>query len=264
MNVIAHGRTAEILAWGDKKILKLYRAGIPEHLISAEYRITSEVFQSGIMCPEPIETVAYEDRQGIVYARIDGMTMLQSISRKMWSVRAEGKRMARLHRHIHQQGVSNKLPSQKQLLSERMEQTQLLTTEEKRRLIKGLQSLREDNKLCHGDFHPDNIILGAEKEWVIDWMTGMAGNPAGDVARTYLLLKCGTMPQGTPKVVVAIVALIRRQLLKAYMKEYLKASELTMEEINQWIPAVAAARLTEWLPEEEKSELVKLIRQMAK
>ncbi|WP_308530680.1 aminoglycoside phosphotransferase family protein [uncultured Paenibacillus sp.] len=63
----------------------------------------------------------------------------------------------------------------------------------KQEIMDYLKSLPDGTRLCHGDFHPENVMIG-ERNWVIDWMTGMIGNPAGDVARTLLLFRFGTLP----------------------------------------------------------------------
>ncbi|WP_256762449.1 aminoglycoside phosphotransferase family protein [Cohnella sp. WQ 127256] len=257
--VIAFGRTAEILSFDNQQVLKLFKSGIPEHMITAEFNISKVVFNLGILCPQPIELVDYGDRKGIIYSRVNGKTILNIISRKLWTINKEAKRMARIHYHIHRHSASD-IPKQKEIITERIKQAPILSTEEKRRMILNLNELKEDNKLCHGDYHPDNIILDDQNEWIIDWMTGMEGNPAGDVARTFLLLKLGRMPEETPKIILGIVSRIRNQILKTYMNEYLKSSEITIKEIDQWITPVAAARLTEWIPDEEKRDLVELIR----
>ncbi|HCN57676.1 MAG TPA: hypothetical protein DIS82_05895 [Exiguobacterium sp.] len=45
--------------------------------------------------------------------------------------------------------------------------------------------------LCHGDFHPYNLLLVKEELYVIDWMDASIGNPLMDVARTFLLIRYG-------------------------------------------------------------------------
>lgn len=257
--IIAVGRTAEILSYGKDQILKLFRTGIPEHLSSDEFNISRAVFNLGLSCPRPIEIIDYEGRKGIIYSQVVGLTMLKTLEKKLWTTTKQGKKMATLHRDIHSRSVSN-LPKQRDILIDRIQHAPLLTTEEKSTIILKLMALKEDTKLCHGDFHPDNIMLGEKQEWVIDWMTGMEGNPAGDVARTILMLKLGSTSEETPKIISGLISLIRNKLRAAYTKEYLNNSEITMEEINQWMVPVAAARLTEWLPDQEKKELVEFIR----
>ncbi|MET1174803.1 phosphotransferase [Paenibacillus amylolyticus] len=57
--------------------------------------------------------------------------------------------------------------------------------------------------MCHGDFHPDNVMLSeaGDQYWVIDCMTGMSGDPAGDVARSWVILMSATLPEDTDPVI---------------------------------------------------------------
>ncbi|MFD1910018.1 phosphotransferase family protein [Paenibacillus rhizoplanae] len=57
-------------------------------------------------------------------------------------------------------------------------------------MLSRLAELPDGEKLCHGDFHPDNILMD-DKLWVIDWMTGVRGNPAADVARSVIMFSIG-------------------------------------------------------------------------
>jgi thiamine kinase-like enzyme len=256
--VIAYGRTAEILVYGNGQVLKLFRAGMPLDSIEEEFRIASTVYHAGVTTPEPFEMIDFNGRMGIVYQKAIGQTMLSTFSKKPWTIRNGATRMAKLHASMHSRHVLE-LPNQKEMLTARIDEAPLLTMEEKQKIKAHLNDLRDDSKLCHGDFHPDNIIVGAS-EWVFDWMTGMVGNPAGDVARTMILLKLGTMPDETPKLRVYLFAYLRNQIVKYYTQAYLKNSTISLKEIEQWIVPVAAARLCEWIPEKEKQAIVKLIR----
>ncbi|MGZ9583679.1 phosphotransferase family protein [Paenibacillus marinisediminis] len=257
--IIAYGRTAELLAYGEGHVLKLFRANIPTNLVEEEFRISMNVYRCGVAIPQPIQIVDYKDRKGIVYQKLTGATMLSVISKKPWSVHKESKRMASLHAAIHTNDVLD-LPNQKDILRACIERAPLLTSLEKDRIIQYLNGLKEGSKLCHGDYHPDNIILG-EREWIIDWMTGMRGNPAGDVARSVLLLQLGTMPDETPRLINFFISRIRNQILKTYLKCYISYSKIDRDEVDNWILPIAAARLNEWIPEKEKQALVNLIRQ---
>lgn len=80
--IIAVGRTAEILSYGKDQILKLFRPGIPEHLSSDEFNISSAVFNLGLSCPRPIEIIDYEGRKGIIYSQVVGVTMLKTLEKR--------------------------------------------------------------------------------------------------------------------------------------------------------------------------------------
>lgn len=214
---------------------------MPLQSIESEFKISKSVYDAGICIPEPVELFSHDGRSGIVYERLVGSTMLKAIVSKPWSIKKVAAKMATIHANIHQKSISD-LPKQKEVMAQRIKEAPMLSDEEKGKILEHLMGLREGIKLCHGDFHPDNIILG-EKVWTIDWMTGMAGNPAGDVARTILLIKLGTMPEGTPKILEYLVSRIRKLLVTGYISEYINSSEIEMEEVNQWMVPVAAARL---------------------
>jgi Phosphotransferase enzyme family len=55
--------------------------------------------------------------------------------------------------------------------------------------IDGLKNMPDDDRLCHGDFHPLNVLGEASQPFVIDWPDACRGDPTGDVCRSYLLLK---------------------------------------------------------------------------
>lgn len=58
--------------------------------------------------------------------------------------------------------------------------------------IQKIKQLPDGNYLCHGDFHPDNIIIDQKgKCFIIDFMNVCLGPWQYDVARTYFLLKYG-------------------------------------------------------------------------
>lgn len=257
--VVAAGRTAEILSYQPGQVLKLYREGMPRGMAEEEYQISLKVYNTGVTTPRPIRLAEHGTRFGVVYELASGITMLQAISVNPDILHEEAARMARLHLELHARDIHG-LPEQKTVLKNRIQHAPSLAEEEKERIVDYLMQLPEGSKLCHGDFHPDNIILG-EKEWVIDWMTGMRGNPAGDVARTLVLLQMGTMPDGTPDEAVKKFDRMRKELVKEYTRQYIGSGSLSQTDVDAWRLPVAAARLTEWIPEAEKANLLALVRE---
>jgi Ser/Thr protein kinase RdoA (MazF antagonist) len=64
-----------------------------------------------------------------------------------------------------------------------------LTEAEKTLVNNYMDGLPEGNRLCHFDFHPDNVILTDKGPITIDWMTACKGEPVADAARTFIMLK---------------------------------------------------------------------------
>ncbi|MBD8837759.1 MULTISPECIES: phosphotransferase [Paenibacillus] len=64
-------------------------------------------------------------------------------------------------------------------------------------------TLPDQQQIYHGDFPPDNVMLKEARDsyWVIDWMTGMAGDPAGDVSQSWVILMSDTLSGDTESVI---------------------------------------------------------------
>lgn len=100
-----------------------------------------------------------------------------------------------------------------------------------------LDSLPRHYNLCHGDFHPSNVIITADgTPYVIDWAHATQGNASADVARTYLMFYL----EG------------KEQLAEKYLKLYCLKSDTAKQYVQKWIPIVAASRLTKAKPEEDE------------
>lgn len=99
-----------------------------------------------------------------------------------------------------------------------------------------LDSLPRHYNLCHGDFHPSNIIMTADgTPYIIDWAHATQGNASADVARTYLMFYL----EG------------RAELAEKYLKLYCLKSDTAKQYVQKWIPIVAASRLTKARAEED-------------
>ena len=100
-----------------------------------------------------------------------------------------------------------------------------------------LDSLPKHYNLCHGDFHPSNVIITKDgTPYIIDWAHATQGNASADVARTYLMFYL----EG------------KEQLAEKYLKLYCIKSDTAKQYVQKWIPIVAASRLTKAKPEEDE------------
>lgn len=259
MNLIGQGRTADIFEYQEDKIIKLYKKDFPKNAINQEFLISNFTYSLGIPTPQPFELKDLNGRHGIIFQRISGLSLLKMMSMKPWSIHKHSRTLATLHSELHTHDAGGELRKQKIIISENIKATPLLTEEEKEKIINYLVSLPDDNKLCHGDFHPDNVLFDGD-HWIVDWMTGMSGNPAGDVARSVLLFSFGSMPEGTPKTIKSVVNFMRNKMKAEYIKKYLDITRISYSEIDNWILPIAAARIVEWIPKEEQDKLLTLIK----
>jgi aminoglycoside phosphotransferase (APT) family kinase protein len=74
-------------------------------------------------------------------------------------------------------------------LATNIERARLIDERRRQILLSRLAEMPNDDRLCHGDFHPINVLGQASDPIVIDWPDATCGDPAADVCRSYLLLK---------------------------------------------------------------------------
>jgi aminoglycoside phosphotransferase (APT) family kinase protein len=152
---------------------------------------------------------------------------------------------------MHEKIISE-LPSQKQLLRQKIISATALAPAQREAAISALDQLPTGNRLCHGDFHPDNIIMSTRGAVTIDWMTGSQGNPLADVARTSLLLQLGELPPGTPALIRSIVTAARGRFHKSYLQRYFKLRPDQQAEFAKWQLPILAARLGDDISAEQE------------
>jgi uncharacterized protein (TIGR02172 family) len=247
---IGVGRTAEVYAWGDHQILKLYRADMPREWVYHEARIGQIVAEAGLHAPAIGDTVEVDDRLGIIYERIDGPAMLDTLARRPWSWRSLARQFAEVHATMHN-CVRPELPAQRQGFIRAIVYAPRLDDTVRQRILTALERMPDGESVCHGDFHPANLILSPRGPIVIDWMTACHGNAVADVARTVLMFRIAVLPEGMRLSQRVMTQLLRRAFLSVYLRAYRTLRPLSQDEIETWQPILAAARLSEEIDAEE-------------
>ncbi len=242
---IAYGRTAEIYAWTGGKLLKLFYGWFDPESIDYEARIARAVHASGLPVPAVGEILRVGDRTGLIYQRIDGSPMTGLLFKKPWTALRHARRMAELHAQMHAGAAGPDFPTQRQRLIDKIGQAKALPDTLRAGVRAALDGLPGGDRLCHGDFHPGNILVTRQGETVIDWMDASRGNPLADVARTTLLV-LGAAETG--QVASAPAKAFVRAFHGAYLRRYFRLRPGGEDEYRRWLPVVAAARLSEEVP----------------
>ena len=120
-----------------------------------------------------------------------------------------------------------------------------------------LAELPSGGAACHGDLHPDNVVLTARGPVVLDWPELSAGHPLADVARTSLMLRIASPADG--RLGLALRA-GRRLLHAAYLRRYLKLTGRRAEELAPFLLPVAGARYAYLIDDERRALLAILER----
>jgi aminoglycoside phosphotransferase (APT) family kinase protein len=140
------------------------------------------------------------------------------------------------------------MPSQRQRLEERIDGVAILSRGVRDALIRTLHDMPDGDRLCHGDFHPDNVLLDADGPTIIDWADATRGNPWADVAQTTVLFDVAQVPVGTPR--PWLVDMFRWLFQGMYRHRYAALRPAGRESLAVWRPIVAAARLADCPPAE--------------
>ncbi len=254
--LLGQGRTADIYAWGEHQVLKLYHVGWPTALIEQEARISQQVARTGLPVPAVGDVVTVQGRLGIVFARVSGPTLVQYFMAKPWTVMASVRRFTDLHLAMHTQTICD-LPSQREALRRQITEADV-TAPVRQAALQRLDTLPDGQMLCHGDYHPENVLMTQAGPVIIDWMTATSGHPCADVARTALLLQMGELPNSPMG--RWLLASARVVVHSAYLRRYVRRSPTNTAAVAAWRLPIMVARLSDGIAE-ERDHLLRLIDQ---
>lgn len=150
MRLLGTGRTADVYALDENRVLRRYRTGLTAageaavmtHLAAAGYPVPPAE-------PGPLPT-------DLVMPRLQGPTMLAALLHGQMTARTAGETLAGLLERLHA------LPAR--------------------------LAARPGDRILHLDLHPDNVLLTPDGPMVIDWTNSQEGLPGLDWAMSALIL----------------------------------------------------------------------------
>jgi aminoglycoside phosphotransferase (APT) family kinase protein len=197
---IAEGRDSEIYDHGPGKVMRIAR---DLRSLVAEAEIMEYARSHGY----PVPRVHDAGDGYLVMDRLEGTTMLDDAI--PFRIGRNARVLARLHEQLH------RLPAPEGIR---------------------LAPVAGD-RLVHRDLHPLNVLITDDGPVVIDWANASAGDPAFDVADTWVLFACGDPPLNPLERRLAPLA--RKLFLRGFL------SGLDRDAARRCIPAAVAHRLTD-------------------
>lgn len=259
--LVGRGAEAEIYAWGDGRVLRLFSSESSARRYPAvEAAVMRAVAAAGVPVPAVDEPARIGDRAGLVMERVDGGGMLESLKRAPWRAGAVARRFGELHASIHASPAPPDLPTVHDSVA-----ASIANLDPEDQWLRDwaeheLGELPAGTALHHGDFHPENVLVGSDGPRVIDWTGAKIGPPEADVARTLVLLE-GSMPPHAGWVERLLIGLLRnRTFLPGYRVGYLRHAPLDMRSVRRWRMVRIIERLVEG-PDSEQPALRALIRE---
>jgi aminoglycoside phosphotransferase (APT) family kinase protein len=200
--LLAEGRDSEIFEHGPGRVLRRARDG---RSLEHEASVMRYAQEHGY----PVPRVHDAGRGWLVMDRVEGSTMLDVAVRRPHRIGAYARLLADLHHRLHAIPAPPGVPTA------------------------GLPG----DRLLHRDLHPLNVLLADDVPVVIDWTNAAAGDPAYDVADTWVLFASAEVPGSRAERAVAAVG--RRLFLRAFL------AHVDREAARAAIPAVVEHRVAD-------------------
>lgn len=253
---LAEGACAEVFAWGadGTKIVKLAKPNTNLFALEREQRLGDIAFRLGLPVPRPYGLVQVDGRDGIVFARAVGDTLLQRFAAAALTISPEqlvddpeadvlnARTTARLLFRIHAETAEG-VPPQRASLERDIRRTPHLSAPHKDAVMTWLDRLPSKCQLCHGDPNPGNILLNGDSATIIDWNNATLGNPEADLAEYVLMIRYASLPSGTPPEVARLFEAAREPSIRLFLAEYEHLSGLGPAELEPWLAPIAARKL---------------------
>jgi len=228
---IGAGASCEVFSWGTDRVLKLFR---PQYQFAVEIEAerTRAAHACGVPSPEVFEIVEVDGRRGIVFSRVEGPTLMSHVGEI--GVASVARALARLHASVHEIPAVG-LPS----LRAQVESAQGIDEQARSESLARIDQMPDGEVLCHGDFHPGNIVIASDGAVILDWVNASSAPAAADVARTLMLIGY----QGMSDQTTDGIRRARREMTDAYLAAYLEFTSVTREDVARCEPVMAAALL---------------------
>ena len=255
---IAEGRQAEIFAWGDGDVLRLLRYQDDSGQLSREMAAMEAAARAGVPIPAVREIVEVEGRPGLVMERIDGTDLLTIASKQPWKLWSIGRAAAELHVRLHEVIAPNALPPLRDAIRCQLLNSPAVPPEAREIGLAGLEQLPDGDRICHGDFHPGNILAASPRPVIIDWVGASRGDPVADFARTILLGRAAAPMPHWSRFERLVFARGRAALMGAYARRYRQHARADFANFDRWFSVRVAERFADAIPEERATLLALL------
>ncbi len=245
--LVGRGYVAEVFAYGEGKVVKLFIDEGSDDDAELEARVTRAARESGLSAPRMWEVVNVNGRPGIVMERIEAESMHKWARLYPWRRYTGPKIMAQIHADMHSK-TSAEMPDLREKLRSGVENADEVSDEIRSLALERLARLPDGNSICHGDLHLNNVLMSKAGPVIVDWKYGSRGHPAADVARAVMVVSAGMPMVGVIR--RTFVRVSRKIFLSIYLKEYFRITGMTWEEVSPWLLPASVKHANLVLPED--------------
>jgi Ser/Thr protein kinase RdoA (MazF antagonist) len=232
--LIGSGQEAEVFEYG-RAALKLYKLGTTKRSAFREAAVLAIVEAFNVPAPRALGVRRFGERWGVVMTQVEGPSFAEAINARPEVLPDYMDELVRLQLAAHRHEAAL-LPDLKVRLMGNIRKATILGAERQGMLLSRLAEMPGGDRLCHGDFHPFNVMGALGNAWIVDWLDATRGEPAADACRSYLLMRR-----------------LEPAWASTYIDAYAAQSSLSLNDILGWLPVVAGARLAEDVPGETEA-----------
>jgi aminoglycoside phosphotransferase (APT) family kinase protein len=180
--LIGSGRSADVYAVGNGRVLRRYRTGAD---VETEAEVMTYLARAGFPVPAVYDAAGPD----LVMDGLDGRDMLADITSRPWRARRHARTLAALHDRLHAIQAPAGLAA----------------------------AFGPGDRVLHLDLHPGNVMLTSRGPVVIDWTNVRAGDPAADVAMAYLIMASSEVDQ-VPALIRPAVRSVRAAMISQFCR----------------------------------------------
>jgi tRNA A-37 threonylcarbamoyl transferase component Bud32 len=250
--LIARGGQADIYDYANGKVIRVPRRPQDYDRIRYEYKVYLSLSGSNVAAPKVYELVEVNRAPSIIMERILGASMMDQIKKQPQLFRGKAIDLANMHLGLLKVNAEVSMTNSKDQAKYCIGKSRSLTEDTKQLLLDLLGHLPGGNSLCHGDFHPGNILHSDSKDYIIDWSGATKDDVGYDVAHTYILLRVVPRAPGISLLMHGIQKVLGKAMASIYLKTIMKSISIDPGQLSSWVLIKAAERTYYGLPSEMK------------
>lgn len=243
---------SELYLIGEGRRNKIYRNGntaikmfvdSPQYKVEREAELQRFAYEAGLPVPKIYGIRRIDSRTvALNMEYIDGEIIANesmNIEEMIHTINV----LIELQKKVHAVNVKE-LSNMHEQLRMKLERSKYIDDRYRKKMYEIVEKAKtEELALCHGDFHPLNILFDGSKYWIIDWAEATVGNRLVDICRSYLIQKSSGF----------------EAVADYYVNTYCKGECLDINEVLVFIPVLAAIRLEENVTATERKRLEEII-----